>query len=56
MEKKYSKLKEEIMDLFGEISVEEIISNRPLSYLLNDLTTTLDQISILNNRRLIGGC
>lgn len=38
MDQKYSNLKEEIMDLFGVISIEEIISNRSLARIMRDIT------------------
>lgn len=47
MEKRYSKLKEEVMDLFGTISIEEIVCNRPLSKLMKEIALTLDNISII---------
>ena len=47
MERKYSKLKEEIMDLFGTISVDEIIINKPLSKLMVNISNSLSGISIV---------
>jgi len=47
MEKRYSKLKEEVMDLFGTISIEEIIRNRPLSKLMSEIATSLEDVSII---------
>ena len=47
MEKRYSKLKEEVMDLFGTISIEEIVCNRPLSKLMREIALSLDNISII---------
>jgi len=54
MDRKYSNLKEEIMDLFGEISIEEIVTNKPLTRLLGELTTSLGDISIIGNRCIRG--
>lgn len=47
MEKRYSKLKEEVMELFGTISVEELISNKPLSNLITEIVGSLEGISIV---------
>ena len=47
MQRRYAKIKEEVMDLFGTISVEEIISNKPLSKLIGDIANSLDGISII---------
>lgn len=47
MERRYSKLKEEIMDLFGTISVDEIITNKPLSKLMSDIANSLGDISVI---------
>lgn len=55
MEKRYSKLKEEIMDLFGTISVEEIIKNRNLSRVLKEISSSLDHISISDRYQIKEG-
>lgn len=47
MERRYSKLKEEIMDLFGTISVDEIIKNKPLSKLMSEIANSLGDISVI---------
>jgi len=55
MEKRYSKLKEEIMDLFGTISVEEIIKNKNLSRVLKEISSSLDHISISDRYQIKEG-
>lgn len=49
MDRRYSKLKEELMDLFGTISVEELIANRPLSNLFEEITYYLSDFTTLKN-------
>lgn len=49
MQRRYAKIKEEVMDLFGTISVEEIITNKPLSKLIGDIANSLDGISIIEH-------
>lgn len=44
---KYSKLKLEIMDLFGALSIEEIISNLKVRTLIEDIGKSLSEISIV---------
>lgn len=46
MEKRYSKLKEEIMDLVGTISVDELVSNHRLIPVIKDISDCLKDISI----------
>ena len=52
MERRYSKLKEEFMELVGTISVEEIITNRPLSKVIKDISDNLAEFSIVNRYNL----
>jgi hypothetical protein len=52
MERRYSKLKEEFMDLVGTISVEEIIANRPLSKVIKEISDSLTDFSIVNRYNL----
>ena len=45
----FSKIKEELMDLFGTISVKEIISNQPLTMLIKEISKTLECVSHLDH-------
>lgn len=44
---KYSKLKLEILDLFGTLSIEEIIGNLQVRNLIEDIGKSLTEISMV---------
>lgn len=50
MKKHYVRVKREIMDLFGNISVEEIIRNRAITDLIEDISSSLDEVSLVKGR------
>ena len=50
MKKYYVQVKREIMDLFGNISVEEIVRNRAITDLIEDISSSLDEISLIKVR------
>ncbi|GEM_PF-5657640 len=49
MNKTHSRVKEELMDLFGTISVDEIIANEGLTSIITDISKTLKNVSILDH-------
>ena len=44
---RHSNLKEEVLDLFGSLSVEEIIKNHNLQLAIADISKNLQSISIV---------
>jgi len=44
MKKYHSRLKYEVMDFFGEISVDELVSNKALQIVIEDISKTLNEI------------
>lgn len=47
MKRQYSGIKREIMDLFGVISIEEIVRNRPVVNLMEEISDSLSGISLI---------
>ena len=50
MKKHYVRVKKEIMDLFGNISVEEIVRNKPITDLIEDISKSLEEVSLVKAR------
>lgn len=50
MKKHYMRVKREIMDFFGDISVEEIVRNRPITDLIQDISNSLEEVSLVKVR------
>lgn len=46
MKNQYEKLKREIFDLFGEISLEELMSNYALTALIDDFSMLFRNVSV----------
>ncbi len=49
MNKNLSKVKREVFDLFGEISIEELYSNNLLQNLIKDISKDFEYESIILN-------
>ena len=48
--KHYARIKREIMDLFGNISVEEMVRNGTVTDLVQDISSLLEEISLIKVR------